>query len=202
MSNASADPAALRRLAHEYYEWRDADNPVITSGQGGHRYDDRLTDYSPQAVSARRAHISELLSKVKATSTEGWSRDDRVDAILFQAQLEGATFSTADASRLRGSADLRQRVHNAIFGCCRRTMHRIARAHWRRRRVSKRCPHAANGANQSDEAVKLYAQLAIQAGTRRRRALHQQPDDLGGRAVGERAQASRRRRATAAVNAA
>src|SRR5262245_16983066 len=92
MSSANADPAELRKLAHEYYEWRDADSPVNTSAQGGHRYDDRLTDYSPQAVSARRAHISELLNKVKAISTDGWSRDDRVDAILFQAQLEGADF--------------------------------------------------------------------------------------------------------------
>jgi uncharacterized protein (DUF885 family) len=117
MSNANADPAELRRLAHEYYEWRDADNPVNTSGQGGHRYDDRLTDYSPQAVSARRAHISELLSKVKAISTEGWSRDDRVDAILFQAQLEGADF--LDRGRAQTATDPQTYVNectNAIFG--------------------------------------------------------------------------------------
>ena len=90
--SAAADPAELRKLAHDYYEWRNVTFPVTASAFGDHRYDDRLTEYSPQAVSARRQHISELLAQVKAMSTEGWSRDDRVDAILFQAQLEGADF--------------------------------------------------------------------------------------------------------------
>src|SRR5262245_9707270 len=90
--SAGADPAELRKLAHEYYEWRDESLPVVTSGRGEHKYDDRITDFSPQAVNARRQHVSELLVKVDAMSTEGWSRDDRVDAILFRAQLEGADF--------------------------------------------------------------------------------------------------------------
>lgn len=98
--SANADPVELRKLAHDYYEWRDAAYPVQTSGQGDHRYDDRLTDYSPAQVNARRTHVSELLATVKAMPTAGWSRDDRVDAVLFQAQLEGADFfgRTLDAT--------------------------------------------------------------------------------------------------------
>ena len=57
--SAAADPAQLRALAHDYYQWRDAAYPVQTSAQGDHRYDDRLTDYSPSAVSARQLHVGE-----------------------------------------------------------------------------------------------------------------------------------------------
>ena len=50
--SAAADPAELRNLAHDYYQWRDVDVSRATSALGDHRYDDRLTDYSPAEVSA------------------------------------------------------------------------------------------------------------------------------------------------------
>ena len=109
--SAGADPAELRKLAHEHYEWRDAAFPTQTSGLGNHRYDDRLTDYSSQAIQRYRTHYDELLAKVKSMSTEGWSRDDRVDAILFQAQLEGDEFfGRTLGPDGDGPADLRERM--------------------------------------------------------------------------------------------
>jgi uncharacterized protein (DUF885 family) len=165
VSSAKADPAELRKLAHDYYEWRDADNPVITSGQGGHLHDDRLTDYSPQAVSARRARISELLSKVQAMSTEGWSRDDRVDAILFRAQLEGADF--LDRGREQTATDPQTYVNectNAIFGLLQKdyASHRT-RALAATARLEKMPAMLRIGRNNLTKPVKLYAQLAIRA---------------------------------------
>jgi uncharacterized protein (DUF885 family) len=87
-----ASPADLRATAHAYYEWRDAAYPVATSDQGEHRYDDRLTDYSMAAVQRRRQHVSELLTQLNGTATDGWSKDDRIDRILFQSQLAGVDF--------------------------------------------------------------------------------------------------------------
>ena len=46
--SAAADPAELRKLAHDYYQWRDVTLPVTASALGDHRFDDRLTDYSPR----------------------------------------------------------------------------------------------------------------------------------------------------------
>jgi uncharacterized protein (DUF885 family) len=89
---ALADPAELRAMAHDYYQWRDAEYPVATSSRGDHRLDDRLTDYRMSEVIRRRAHVSELLTQVAALGTDGWSKDDRVDRILFQSQLAGADF--------------------------------------------------------------------------------------------------------------
>jgi uncharacterized protein (DUF885 family) len=89
---AVADPADLRKLAHDYYQWRDAAYPVDTSGEGDHRLDSKLTDYDMQAVLARRQHVSDLLERVKALDTADWPKDDRIDRVLLQSQLERADF--------------------------------------------------------------------------------------------------------------
>ncbi len=89
---AAASPADLRATAHQYYRWRDAAYPVATSDQGEHRYDNRLTDYRMREILSRREHVKALLAKVTAVAIDGWSKDDRIDRILFQSQLAGADF--------------------------------------------------------------------------------------------------------------
>ena len=85
-------PADMRAMAHTYYEWRDSNYPVAASDQGKHTWDDRITDYRLSAVLSRRRHVDSLLTRVKATRTQGWSKDDRIDKILLQSQLEGVAF--------------------------------------------------------------------------------------------------------------
>ena len=89
---AAATPAQFHQLAHEYYTWRDTAYPVATSAAGDHRYDARLTDYNMTEVLWRRQHVGELLMQVRSLTTDGWSKDDRVDLILFQAELAGVDF--------------------------------------------------------------------------------------------------------------
>jgi uncharacterized protein (DUF885 family) len=89
---AAQSPSDMRAMAHSYYEWRDTNYPVGASDQGKHTWDDRITDYRMSAVRSRRRHVDSLLALVKATRTQGWSKDDRIDKILFQSQLEGAAF--------------------------------------------------------------------------------------------------------------
>jgi uncharacterized protein (DUF885 family) len=92
-SPASAQtPAALRTTAHAYYAWRDSIHPVATSDAGEHRWDNRLGDFRMASVLRARRHIAALLDSVKAMPAAGWSKDDRVDWLLFRAQLEGADF--------------------------------------------------------------------------------------------------------------
>ncbi len=88
----SASPDRLRQMASEYYRWRNQNYPVASSEEGLHSWDDSLTDYSEKAIAARRQHVNELLSQVRAMPTETWSRDDRIDWVLFRAQLERETF--------------------------------------------------------------------------------------------------------------
>lgn len=85
-------PGDLQRLAAEYYNWRNQNFPVTSSDAGLHTWDNRLTDYSLSAVLARRLHAKELLAKVQAMPTADWSKEDRIDWLLFRAQLENVVF--------------------------------------------------------------------------------------------------------------
>jgi uncharacterized protein (DUF885 family) len=91
-SRENESPAGLRKLADDYYRWRNENYPVASSDQGLHVWDARLTDFSAEAVASRRRHVADLLARVKAMRTESWGKDDRVDWLLLRAQLEGVAF--------------------------------------------------------------------------------------------------------------
>ena len=69
--------ADLRKLADDYYKWRNQNYPVLSSDRGLHTWDNRLTDYSLSAVLDRRLHVKEVLGKIEAMPDNNWSKDDR-----------------------------------------------------------------------------------------------------------------------------
>ena len=85
-------PADLRKQADDYYRWRNQNYPVSSSDNGLHTWDDRLTDYSLSAILDRRLHIKEVLGKVEAMPATSWSKDDRIDWLLFRSELESINF--------------------------------------------------------------------------------------------------------------
>ncbi len=111
---AAGSPAELRRLATEYYRWRNEQYPVATSDQGLHAWDERLTDYSAAAIQARRARVSLLAERVRALPEGDWSKDDHVDRVLFLAQLEAADFF--DRSLAHGETDPQLYVNECSSG--------------------------------------------------------------------------------------
>jgi len=92
LAQASGTPADLRRLADQYYTWRNQNYPVNSSDSGLHTWDSRLTDYSLSAILARRLYVKDVLSKVEAMPTKNWSKDDRIDWLLFRSQLDNIAF--------------------------------------------------------------------------------------------------------------
>jgi len=88
----NATPTTLRKLADDYYNWRNENYPVFSSDAGLHGWDNKLTDYSPAAIAARRARVVQLLAQVNRMRTDKWSKDDQIDWLLFRAQLEGPAF--------------------------------------------------------------------------------------------------------------
>src|SRR2546421_13098063 len=84
---AQTSPAMLRRIAIDYYDWRNRNYPVASSDAGLHTWDSKLTDYSPAAIAARRQHVRSLLAQVNAMPTTNWNKDDRIDWLLFRSQL-------------------------------------------------------------------------------------------------------------------
>jgi uncharacterized protein (DUF885 family) len=85
-------PADLQRLAQDYYHWRNQNYPVASSDAGLHTWDNKLTDYALSAVLMRRLHVKEVLAKVRAMPAASWSKDDRIDWLLFRSQLDGVDF--------------------------------------------------------------------------------------------------------------
>src|SRR5258705_10220739 len=85
-------PADLHKLADDYYSWRNQNYPVASSDAGLHTWDNKLTDYALSAVLMRRLHVKEVLAKVRAMQTANWSKDDRIDWLLFRSQLDGIDF--------------------------------------------------------------------------------------------------------------
>src|SRR5256714_4350512 len=92
ITNANQDhvmgAAALHKLANDYYNWRNENDPVASSNAGLHTWDDRLADYSPAKMAERAQHVKTLLDKVRAMKTDTWPKEERIDAILFRSQLE------------------------------------------------------------------------------------------------------------------
>jgi uncharacterized protein (DUF885 family) len=85
-------PADLHKLAADYYTWRNQNFPVASSDAGLHIWDNKLTDYALSAVLMRRLQVKEVLAKVRAMSTANWSKEDRIDWLLFRSQLDGIDF--------------------------------------------------------------------------------------------------------------
>jgi uncharacterized protein (DUF885 family) len=90
--SGAGDMAALRKLADGYYTWRNENYPVFSSDSGLHTWDNRLTDYSAAKITERAEHVRRLLEQVRALATANWSKDDRIDWMLFRAQLEAPDF--------------------------------------------------------------------------------------------------------------
>src|SRR5260370_10432876 len=84
--------AALRKLADDYYNWRNENDPTSRTQAGLHNWDDKLVDYSPAKIADRAQHVRALLDKVRGIKTDNWSKDDKIDALLFRSQLETVDF--------------------------------------------------------------------------------------------------------------
>jgi len=162
---AAASPAEFHKLAHEYYQWRDASYPVATSAAGDHRLDTRLTDYSMTEVLRRRQHVNDLLMHVSSLATDGWSKDDRIDVVLFQSELSGADFFGRKLNPEGSDPQLYvNECTNSIFTLLqkdyapRRTRALAAAARLEQIPALLRTARA-----NLTQPVKLYASLAIQA---------------------------------------
>jgi uncharacterized protein (DUF885 family) len=162
---AAADPTEFRKVAHEYYQWRDAAYPVATSDQGDHRFDSRLTDYRMTEVLRRRQHVSNLLTQVDTLAVEGWSKDDRIDRLLFQSQLAGVDFFSRKLNPESSNPLLYvDECTNSIFSLLKKdyATHRT-RALAATARLEQMPALLRTARANLTQPVKLYASLAIQA---------------------------------------
>jgi uncharacterized protein (DUF885 family) len=162
-ARTGADIAALRKMADEYYAWRNENYPVGSSDSGLHTWDNRLTDYSAPKVAERAQHVRKLLEKVRGMAAANWSKDDRIDWMLFRAQLEGPDFN----SRILQSEMTDPQLYvgecsNGIFSLLKKEYDTPRnRALAATARLQQMPAMLAQGERNLQKPVRLFAELAI-----------------------------------------
>ena len=162
-AQANATPVDLRQLAGDYYNWRNQNYPVASSDAGLHTWDDKLTDYGLSALLARRLHVKEVLAKVRAMQTEKWSKDDRIDWLLFRSQLEGVVFfdRVMDFEETDPQTYVNE-CSNGIFSLLKKDYDTPRNRSLAATARLKQMPFVIEHGKQNlNKPVRLYAQLAI-----------------------------------------
>jgi uncharacterized protein (DUF885 family) len=159
----AGSPASLQRLAAEYYNWRNQNYPVAASDAGLHTWDNRLTDYSPSAIATRRARVVNLLAQINRMQTVKWKKDDRIDWLLFRAQLEApAFFDRVMDFEHRDPQIYVNECSNAIFSLIKKDYDAPRNRALTATARLKAMPAMIEGGKRNlTRPVKLYAQLAI-----------------------------------------
>jgi uncharacterized protein (DUF885 family) len=82
-------PAAetARPLFDEYWEWVMREYPTYATFLGDHRYDDRLTDSSPEAVARRKAFFPAFLRRLDQVDGKQLSADDRTSLEVLKFRI-------------------------------------------------------------------------------------------------------------------
>jgi uncharacterized protein (DUF885 family) len=167
ITNASNDhvigAAALHKLADDYYAWRNENYPVASSDKGLHTWDSKLTDYSPAKIAERAQHVRALLDLVRAMKTDTWPKDERIDAILFRAQLENVDFSARILKFERTNPDTYvSECTNGIFSLLKKEYDTPRnRALAATSRLNQMPALLKQGLTNLQSPVKTYAQFAI-----------------------------------------
>jgi uncharacterized protein (DUF885 family) len=163
--SANAAPAALHKMADDYYAWRNENHPVRSSEAGLHTWDDRLTDYSPAKIAERAQHVRSLLNNARAMKTESWPKDERIDWILFRAQLENVDFGNRVLKFERTNPQVYAgECTNAIFSLLKKEYDTPRkRALAATARLKQMPALLKQGLSNLQGPTKLYAQLAIQS---------------------------------------
>ncbi len=87
--HATLEATRFRQLLDAAWDTRMRESPEWATSLGDHRFDDRLTDASPEAVQRRQAQARAQLKELKRVDVDVLAGEDRIsyDFALQQAQL-------------------------------------------------------------------------------------------------------------------
>ena len=101
LTGASAQTPESIRLNQEIaaeWEYQLRHSPEMATAIGDNRYNDRLSDYSPAAITAEMAHDEAVQRSIQEVNENGLGKDDRLNRSLFLRMLataiEGARLKT------------------------------------------------------------------------------------------------------------
>ena len=92
----ASEDEALNGLIAEEWEWTMREFPTFATSLGDSRYDDRLTDMSPEAIERRKKHTRETLERLRQVDRERLSPTARINYDLLiretEEDIEGQQF--------------------------------------------------------------------------------------------------------------
>lgn len=97
-ATAFATPAdtAFEKLAGECIEDLLQARPETATQLGDHRFDDRLTDYSPAALAARETSLRKQLAALEQIDAAALTGPNRTDAEILRLELESMLFTLTE----------------------------------------------------------------------------------------------------------
>jgi uncharacterized protein (DUF885 family) len=94
--STAARRARLKAALQEEWEYRLRTSPELATAIGDHRYNDRLSDYSPEFFAADLRHARQALQIFEAIDTSGFPEQERLSKDLMirdlREQIESARF--------------------------------------------------------------------------------------------------------------
>src|SRR5688572_6418985 len=89
---ASAADARFMHLAKDVIEDLLRERPEAATQLGDHRYDDRLTDYSAEALARREETLRRQLAEFERIDLESLTGANRTDAEILRMELEAMLY--------------------------------------------------------------------------------------------------------------
>ena len=95
-NSTAARRARLKAALQEEWEYRLRTNPELATAVGDNRYNDRLSDYSPEFFAGQLRHQRQALAIFESIDTAGFPEQERLSKDLMirdlREQIEGARF--------------------------------------------------------------------------------------------------------------
>jgi uncharacterized protein (DUF885 family) len=98
IAQAPADTrrAQLNAVLQEEWEYRLRTNPELASHTGDNRYNDKVSDFSPEFFAADLQHDQQMLARIDAIDTAGFPEQEKLNKALMlrglHEQIESAKF--------------------------------------------------------------------------------------------------------------
>ena len=88
--------AQLNAVLQEEWEYRLRTNPELASHTGDNRYNDKVSDFSPEFFAADLQHDQQMLARIDAIDTTGFPEQEKLNKVLMlrglREQIESAQF--------------------------------------------------------------------------------------------------------------
>lgn len=81
---------ALLTLLDEHVEWLLRESPLMASGRGDKRFNDRLEEVSPEATARRTQDVADRLARLRSVERADWTEPDFIEAGILEFELESA----------------------------------------------------------------------------------------------------------------